>query len=144
MMRAQIREPPRLHAGTALADAIRVDLIGISLRRSSPDEAIALWRALVAGRWSIIDHFDSDGRRYLVARRNQPAPAARGLGVLSPRERDVLARAALGHTNKLIAYELGVAVATVASALASAAVKLGVATRAELIRLFHANAKGSS
>jgi DNA-binding CsgD family transcriptional regulator len=106
------------------------------MRRTSPREAVETWRALVSGRWSILDHFDGGGRRYLVARRNEPAAVSRSVEVLSPREREVVAYAALGHANKLIGYELGIATTTVANALASAAGKLGVSTRAELIRRF--------
>ena len=43
-----------------------------SLRRESPDEAIEIWRGLIEGTWSMVDHFESDGRRLLVARRNDP------------------------------------------------------------------------
>jgi DNA-binding CsgD family transcriptional regulator len=93
-----------------------------SLRRRDPEEAMAVWRALVAGRWSLLDHFDSDGRRFVVAHRNDAnVPDARGLTL---RERQVLAYAALGHSNKVIAYELGLAISTVSSHLARARVKL--------------------
>ena len=114
------------------------------LRRTSPTEAVEIWRALVAGRWSLVDHFDTDGRRYVIARRNEPAPAVT-LAALTQREREVLAFAALGHSNKLIAYELGLATTTVAAHLASAAKKLGADGRVELIRIFEqARPKGGS
>src|SRR5262245_46553544 len=107
------------------------------MRRLSPQEAIEIWRALVAGRWSVVDHFDTEGRRYLIARRNEPEPApSAGLASLTPRELEIVAYAALGHTNKLIAYELGLAPTTVATHLASAAAKLGVSTRIDLVRAF--------
>jgi DNA-binding CsgD family transcriptional regulator len=101
------------------------------LRRKDPDEAVATWRALVAGQWSLVDHFDHDGRRYLFARRNEP-PAVKH-DRLSRLEREVLALAALGHTNKLIAYQLGLAPSTVAMRLSRAASKIGARTRAQLI-----------
>jgi DNA-binding CsgD family transcriptional regulator len=92
-----------------------------ALRRHDPEEAIAIWQALVAGRWSLIDHVDSDGRRYIVAHRNDArVPDMRGLTL---RERQVLAYAALGHTNKVIAYELGLSASTVAGHLARARAK---------------------
>ena len=93
------------------------------LRRRSPDEAVETWRGLVAGRWSLIDHFDSDGRRYLVAHRNDPTtPDPRAL---TERERQVVGYADLGRSNKMIAYELGLSPSTVAVLLSRAREKLG-------------------
>ena len=54
----------------------------------------------------LVDHFESDGKRYVLARRNDAA--VRGLAALTDRERQALGYAALGHTNKLIAYEMGI------------------------------------
>jgi DNA-binding CsgD family transcriptional regulator len=103
-------------------------------RRRDPERATEGWRALVAGRWSLVDHFESGGRRYLVARPNLhqlPDPRA-----LSDREHAVARLAALGKSNKLIAYELGIAPSTVATHLTSAIRKLGATTRVDLIGLF--------
>jgi DNA-binding CsgD family transcriptional regulator len=102
-------------------------------RRSDADTVTSQWRALVAGRWSLVDVFDRDGRRYVIAQPNAPIVAADAR--LSSREAQVVACAALGHSNKLIAYELGLAPSTVAAHLARAAAKLGAATRADLVRL---------
>jgi DNA-binding CsgD family transcriptional regulator len=89
---------------------------------------MALWQAMVEGRWSLVDHFDSDGRRFVVAHRNDAAvPDMRGL---TWRERQVAAYAALGHANKLIAYELGLSVGTVGQHLATARAKLGTIAQA--------------
>jgi DNA-binding CsgD family transcriptional regulator len=103
------------------------------LRTGDPGRALALWRALVDARWSLVDHFDTDGRRYLVAMRNDPRvphPSA-----LTERERQVVALAALGRANKCIAYELGLSLGVVGAYLTSAMRKLGVASRVELVRL---------
>jgi Bacterial regulatory proteins, luxR family len=92
------------------------------LRRRDPHEAIEVWRGLVAGLWSLVDHFDSDGRRYLVAHRNDPTtldPRA-----LTERERQVMAYADLGQSNKLIAYQLGLSKSTVAVYLGRARAKM--------------------
>jgi DNA-binding CsgD family transcriptional regulator len=98
------------------------------LRRRDPERAMALWQAMVEGRWSLVDHFDSDGRRFVVAHRNDASvPDMRGLTL---RERQVAAYAALGHANKLIAYELGLSLSTVGEHLASARVKLGTIAQA--------------
>jgi DNA-binding NarL/FixJ family response regulator len=98
------------------------------LRHREPDEALELWRGLVQGRWSLVDHIDSDGRRFILARRNEPeVPGLRES--LTQREQQVIARAALGESNKLIGYQLGLSASTVAFHLSSASRKLGVETR---------------
>jgi DNA-binding CsgD family transcriptional regulator len=104
------------------------------LRRSAPADAVALWSALVSGRWSLVDHFDSDGRRFLLARRNEPMVAP--LPPLTVREAQVVGLAAEGRANKLIAYELGLSVGTVSTHLARARAKLGGLGRIELVDLF--------
>jgi DNA-binding CsgD family transcriptional regulator len=88
---------------------------------------------LVAGRWSLVDHFERSGRRYLVARRNDPS--VRDPRALNLRERQVVWYASLGHSNKLIGYQLGLSFSTVATHLANATRKRGVASRVELIAL---------
>jgi DNA-binding NarL/FixJ family response regulator len=101
-----------------------------SLRRRDPEQAVAIWEALVAGRWSLVDHFDSDGRRFVLAHRNDAdVPDARGF---TDRERQVLAYAALGHSNKVIAYELGLSTSTVAYHLTRARAKLQLRSAAAL------------
>jgi DNA-binding CsgD family transcriptional regulator len=100
------------------------------LRRRDGDGALALWEGLVAGRWSLVDHFDSDGRRYLVAHRNDPdAPDLRGLTL---RERQVVGYAGAAHSNKIIAYELGLTLSTVAGHLARARAKLALPSLAAI------------
>ena len=122
-------------ARTALTHAAKsIDRARGPLRRRNPEEAVDLWRALVAGRWSLVDHFDHDGQRFLVARRNPPEE--RRTSALSPSEHRVLALAAMGHSNKFIAYELGVSPSAVAMSLARLRRKLGARTRLELIEAF--------
>ncbi len=99
--------------------------------RGAPDEAVAEWSGLVDARWTLVDRIDVGGRRYVLARRNDP-PVPRH-EVLSKRERQVVAFAALGHHDKLIAYELGIAHSTVRVLIARAARKLGATTREELV-----------
>lgn len=107
--------------GLALA-ARSIDRARGPLRRRDPSEAVEIWRGLVAGRWSLVDRFDSDGRRFLVAHRNDPR--ARDPRGLTERERQVLGYAELGRSNKLIAYELGLSPSTVGVILKNARVKL--------------------
>jgi DNA-binding NarL/FixJ family response regulator len=105
------------------------------LRRDDPEGALAMWPSLVDGRWTLLDCFDRDGKRFLVAQRNEPSVDPRL--ALTPRERQVAAHAAIGHGVRLIAYELGLAPATVCEQLRSAMQKLGVSTRAELAAAYH-------
>ena len=101
-------------------------------RESHPDTALHDWKALVHGRWSLLDQIEHDGRRYIVARQNDPR--ARGPAALTQRERQVIGYAKLGHHNQLIAYELGISHSTVRVLFARAAAKLGVASRDELLQ----------
>ena len=110
--------------------ARRVDRARGALRRTDPDEAAGLWWPLVAGRWSLVDRVDADGRRFLVARRNDPETRV-GPG-LTWRERQVTAFAGFGHSNKLIAYTLGLSQSSVETHLRRAMRKLGVSSRATL------------
>jgi DNA-binding CsgD family transcriptional regulator len=101
------------------------------LRKSDPDRAVAEWKGLIAARWTLIDHFESDGRRYLLARRNEAA--REGYIALSDRERQAIGFARLGHANKLIAYEMGISPSTVAVLIHRAMKKLGLRSRADLL-----------
>lgn len=103
-------------------------------RRARGAEAIVGWRAMVGARWSLVDHFERDGKRYLVAVRNEaPIDALRQLSL---RERQVVGFALLGHANKVIAYELGVSPSTVGVLLGRANRKLGLASRSQLLKAF--------
>jgi DNA-binding CsgD family transcriptional regulator len=103
-------------------------------RGDQGERAAAAWKALVDARWSLVDHFERDGRRFLVAQRNDPE--APSVDVLTVRERQVAALAALGRANKEIAYELGIATSTVGVLLARAASRLGMRTRRDLVEAF--------
>jgi DNA-binding CsgD family transcriptional regulator len=110
--------------------ARRIDRARTQGGRAEPEEALDLWQGLTAGRWSLVDHFDSDGRRFVVARRNDPnLPDPRALTL---RQRQVAALAATGQTNKLIAYALGIHEAAVSAFLRQALRKLGLGSVAEL------------
>jgi len=100
---------------------------------ASPEEALGLWRALVDGRWSLIERFESDGRRVLIARQNPPP--ARKHRALNEQEQKVVSLLALGHSVKLCAYELGRAESTTSEIARSALRKLGLNSRAELLEI---------
>jgi len=103
------------------------------MRRTDPMEAAELWKGLVEGQWSLVDRVESDGRRFILAHRND-------LGLQDPlaltqRERDVLGCIALGHANKYVAYQLGLRPSTVAEHLRRGMAKLGLHSRREVIDL---------
>ncbi|MFZ5892049.1 MAG: helix-turn-helix transcriptional regulator [Myxococcota bacterium] len=91
-----------------------------------------VWSALCSGRWSLIEDFERDGRCYFLVCRNEPRLAK--ARALSERERRVCEYAALGYSNKLIAYSLGLAVSTVAAHLERARRKLGGKARLEALQ----------
>jgi DNA-binding CsgD family transcriptional regulator len=113
--------------------ALGIDRARTDLRRDDPDRALEIWTAMVSGRWTLVDQFHDVGKRFLIARRNDPKVAEPAN--LTLRERQIASYVALGHSNKLIAYELGIAASTVATHLTSAQAKLGVKNRVELIRV---------
>jgi DNA-binding NarL/FixJ family response regulator len=103
--------------------------------RDGTSAALDLWRGLITGRWSLVDRFETDGKRFIVAHPCDPAvgdPRA-----LTPREREVAEHVGLGRPNKVIAYALGVSLAAVSNAVASACRKLGgLRGRSELAGFF--------
>jgi DNA-binding CsgD family transcriptional regulator len=123
-------------SGPANAKEVRVLLrdacqVVDRVRRGDRTDPAALnrWTSLFGARWSLLDSFDREGRRYVVAARNTFYEPGRGL---TEREAQIVALIALGHSNKLIAYELGLAWSTVRVLIQRAARKLGVRTRREL------------
>lgn len=122
----------------AAVPRLRTRLVAIDRARArledDPEAALEAWRALLDGRYSLFDRFESDGRRYVIASVNRPEITdPRGL---TEAEAIVAQWAARGHSEKLIAYELGVAPGTVSSLLVRAYRKLGVRSRAELVAQF--------
>jgi two-component system response regulator NreC len=103
-------------ASTELVDAVRRVAAGADYLQPSLGAALAKWR-------------EAPGRVH-----------ARAIDELTPREREVLRLIALGHTNAEIATMLYVSVRTVENHRASVLRKLGLRTRAELVR--HANEAG--
>ena len=116
----------RLREAIATIDKVRA-------RRGRRDAAddLDLWPALVEGRWSLVDTFESDGRRFIVARHNTSEP--QDPRALSPDARRVAALLARGLANKEIGYELGLSPSRVAGIVADVMRSLGASTRLEVI-----------
>jgi DNA-binding NarL/FixJ family response regulator len=103
----------------------------MSLTILNEDETNAHLEALSGGQWEIVDQFDQSGRRYIVAVREphvEPRPRR-----LTEREASVVMLVARGYSNKLVAYELGLSVSTVAGHIAMAMARLGVTSRVGLV-----------
>ncbi|MBY0299754.1 MAG: response regulator transcription factor [Methylobacterium sp.] len=104
---------------------------GYLLKRSAADELLRAIRAVAAGGLyldpAVADKALTDAR----AGRDQ---AEVGGGDLSPRETDVLRLTAQGFSNKEIALRLDISVKTVETYKARAAEKLGLRTRADIVR----------
>ena len=121
--------------GTALATireaAVRVDRARGKLRRDDPEKAMELWRAMISGRWSLVDWFDTDRRRFVLAKPNAPNLGdPRGL---TEQEHQVVTYASRGESQKLIAYRLGLTSQRVSKLLHDVMHKLGVKTQAQLV-----------
>jgi DNA-binding CsgD family transcriptional regulator len=124
-------------AREALARAVvAIDKARGRQRRTDPDGALEAWKGLVGARWSLVDEFESDGKRFVVARENEPH--AMELAALSKRERQIVGYVVLGHATKLIAYELGIADSTVRVLLRRAMRRLNVSNRETLVAHFMA------
>jgi len=113
-------------------------------RARSHDDAVttsALFQGMVGGRYSIVDRFERDGRRYIVALEN--ASAAASLRKLTRQEQRIAEAVARGEPLKRIALDLGITPGAAGSYLASVRKKLGVRSRTELATWF-ADASGAA
>ncbi|MBK1705101.1 LuxR C-terminal-related transcriptional regulator [Halochromatium glycolicum] len=126
------------NARERLAHAVRVmDRTRCASRRLQTDEALAAWEALVAGRWSLVEHLDSDDRRFIIAVRNDPHhPDPRGL---TQRERQVAEYVGMGRSSGEIGYTLGLAPSSVTDCSLRAQRKLGLSSWTELATFFARN-----
>lgn len=118
--------------GELLREAV-VQVERVRSREHDAHAALDLWKGLVDGRWSLLDHYEGGGRRYYVAVRNSPE-AAKAQG-LTRREAEIVAHLASGTSTKATAYALGLDAVTIRSHLRSALAKLGLGSRTDLIGL---------
>jgi len=102
-----------------------------SKRASNSDDALQAWQALVTGRWSIVQSFESDGRRYLLAKRNAPKAIRRAS--LSQLESQALILRAQGLSYKIVAYELGISSTAACQLVQTGKRKLGIRSEAEIV-----------
>lgn len=117
-----------------LTEAVHRLACAKALRHTSPEEALALFRALADGTFSVVDWVDSDGKRFVVVHEN--VIPARSLRTMSVRETQVGERMLEGRSNAEIGYLLGLSPGTVNRIARDVLAKLGGARRADLPRLF--------
>ena len=132
--------------GARLREAARaLDRTSEARQEVDAERAIWLWEGFVRGRSEVIDWFDSDGRRFVIARlRSETREGSRGL---TDRERQVALRAACGESSKLTGYRLGISPSRVSALLKAAMRKLGVRSKVQLVvmvRLLRGELAGST
>jgi DNA-binding NarL/FixJ family response regulator len=103
-------------------------------RRGSDDPVNGLRRRRPPEQqpWKVVERFEVEGTHYVLAIEKRSAKV--GIDALSQRETDVVRLAMLGHENNLIAEKLGLARSTVRVLMFRAQGKLGVHTRADLLK----------
>jgi DNA-binding NarL/FixJ family response regulator len=129
-----------LHEDRAyLNQALEAGARGYILKRSAVENLVHGIRAIMVGG-TYLD--PAIAGRFLDGKRTHTNPASnkRSTPALTDRENDVLKMAALGFTNKEIASRLDVGVKSVETYKARGLEKLGLRTRAELVR--YASAEG--
>jgi DNA-binding CsgD family transcriptional regulator len=121
--------------------AVAEQLVAAVQARNQPDSkrsahaSEVLFQAFVGGDYVLIDSLESDGKRWIIARRGHSDRAAR----LSSRESTVAFAAARGDGNRSIGRDLGLAERTVAGVLRGALTKLGMPDRKALAQWFGAS-----
>ena len=114
--------------------------VALAVLRTEIDADVAEhWNALVSGAWTLVDQFDREGRRYVVAVRKRGARTEK----LSDEEQVALIARAQGTPLRTIAHMLGTSVPTISRRIRSGMQKLGIQSQAELSRLL-ASAQCSS
>jgi DNA-binding NarL/FixJ family response regulator len=119
-----------------LRAALSAGARGYVVKKAADTELLGAIRAVQAGRMFV--DLESHGKRSPVALTAASTPGAAsskgGGDGLSERERMVLERLAQGHTNQSIADELDLSVKTVESYRARLLKKLGLRSRADIVR----------
>ncbi len=126
----ELREEAAPHRDTLRRTVRALDRAKARDYRTGSSETVDLWKGLLAGEWSLVDKVDTDGKRYVLAIRNDPD--ARAPHPLSRREAQVATYIAQGRSHKGVSYELGIAMSTVGTHLRNALDKLGLSSHAEL------------
>lgn len=118
--------------GQARSKSLSARLRALVLAREKAlhGSSVALWPALLDGRYTIADRFERSGERYVVAFRNDTTAAP--LNRLTPLERTVVEGIGNGVMEKVLAIDLGLSVPRVSNLLSGALRKLRLASAIEL------------
>lgn len=119
-----------------LTRLLRAGAAGYVLKRTAASELVHAIRIVAAGG-SYVDPSLAGALFLSEAQRTQGRPGAdytRSLDDLTPREREVLRLVARGHSNKEIGVALEISVKTVETHKANAMSKLGLRSRAAVVR----------
>lgn len=111
------------------------------LRQKDPSHALALWRELVAGRWTLVDEFESDGRRLIVAHVNPVDSVA--LRELTPRQQGIVRLVLEGRSAASIAVTLGISPGAVSQQIKLSLRKLRLGSVSALVKLKYRLANSS-
>ncbi len=106
---------------------------GYVVKRSADADLVSAIRAAARGE-KFLDPSIGEGLVQEILRESEPGGAETGEIRLSPREREVLGLLAHGHTNAEIGEKIDVSVKTVETYRARLSQKLGLHSRAELVR----------
>lgn len=113
----------------------RLDRARGRLRNRDPELAMEIWHGLLGGNWSLVDRFDSDGRHYIVARRNiGDFPDRRAL---TTTEQRVFRALSSGSSRAEIAHDLGTSQSAIATHIKNILTKTRLRRRCRLIQLAH-------
>lgn len=123
-----------------LRAALKEGAVGYVLKQSADTDLVSALRRAAVGDVFVDSHMTRVLLEDLVDGGNRPgsegpAPSRRVEDILSDREFQVARLIALGHTNKEIGKSLFLSVKTVETYRARVMTKLGLANRAELVRL---------
>jgi two-component system response regulator NreC len=123
-----------MHDDTAyVRNALALGASGYLAKSAADSTLIRAIRAVARGGL-FVDVNDANAAA-AAARTLPPADGASPLSTLSAREREVLERVALGHTNREIAEQLSLSVKTVEGYRARVMSKLGLTSRADITRV---------
>ena len=118
-----------------LREALRAGGAGYVLKRAAAEELLSAIRAVYHGGVYLHPEHTRRLLEEMVSREvHGPEPETETEPPLSPREREVLRLIALGYTNQQAADALYLSVKTVETYRARLMAKLGLRTRAELVR----------
>lgn len=120
-------------AAAYVRNALALGATGYLAKSAADSTLIRAIRAVARGGL-FVDVNDANAAD-AAARTLPPANGASPLSTLSAREREVLERVALGHTNREIAEQLSLSVKTVEGYRARVMNKLGLTSRADLTRV---------